>query len=174
MRSCLPPPVPGAAACQGGKNKRTGAKKNTKDARGPSGRCPCYRRARSGAGAWLQKAGRLPLSLCPRGEGGRERGGSCHRPRRPRRHARSCTRTGLPPWPSAAAGRTPPIVPFPRPPLRHDSPAPQTRPPDPLPRCRLLGGKRKNGGYTLGSRVCVCVFLGWRTHTPANCVGGSF
>lgn len=125
----------------------------------------------------LAAKSRPPPSLpVPPGGRGRERGGSCHRPRRPRRHARSCTRTGLPPWPSAAAGRTPPIVPCPRPPLRHDSPPrpDQTRPPDPLPRCRLLGGKRKNGGYTLGSRVCVCVFLGWRTHTPANCVGGSF
>lgn len=166
MRSCLPPPVPGAAACQGGKNKRTGAKKNTKDARGPSGRCPCYRRARSGAGAWLQKAGRLPLSLSPPGGRGRERGGSCHRPRRPRRHARSCTQTGLPPWPSAAAGRTPPIVPFPRPPLRHDSPAPQTRP-DRQTRCfaATCWEEKERMAVTPSGRVSACVSFWAGVHT---------
>lgn len=97
MRSCLPPPVPGAAACQGGKNKRTAAKKNTKDARGPSGRCPCYRQARSGAGAWLQKAGRLPLSLCPRGEGGGNEAGAATAPDAPAdTHAHARRRVCLP------------------------------------------------------------------------------
>lgn len=174
MRSCLPPPVPGAAACQGGKNKRTAAKKNTKDARGPSGRCPCYRRARSGAGAWLQKAGRLPLSLCPRGEGGGNEAGAATAPDAPAdTHAHARGRVCLP-GPARPPGghrllfrARARLSATTRPPLCHG-------PPDPLPRCRLLGGKRKNGGYTLGSRVCVCVFLGWRTHTPANCVGVSF